>query len=236
MKRCLLLFISTLISSVAIGQNIQLHYAPRHLLWDEHFKRDNVRFTFEMQKGDKHGSTYMFIHLDAQQSKANVGSAFLKIMRDHNLGKFPIKLHLEYNGGVHTKGSIPNAYIAGLSYPVNVGNAFLTTYIAYKYHAFKKSSHDLFWVLVWNWSLGEGKFTLSGVVEVWTENKRQTKEMSGSGKLVALLSEARFWYNINEHLSVGTIVETSNNFHYSNKTGKKNKAFVTPTLGVKWTF
>ena len=50
--------------------------------------------------------------------------------------------------------------------------------------------------------------------------------------MLVMLTEPQLWYNITEHLSVGTEIEVSNNFITNFYDG--TTFFVNPTLAVKW--
>ena len=49
-----------------------------------------------------------------------------------------------------------------------------------------------------------------------------------------ILSEPQLWFNANDHLSIGTEVEFSNNFIYN--TYDDQSFFVNPTIALKWNF
>lgn len=233
-KNLLLTLILCLYSSFIFSQNLQLHYDARHAFHRDVAPRNYLTATFEMFKPDKWGSTFMFVDLDFNQSRGNIGLAYMEIARDFKLGKSPIMAHIEYNGGIgKSEGSgfsIPNAYLAGASFNRTFGGVNIGTYLVYKYNAFDKVSNDVQWTVTWNTSLLNDKVTLSGFFDLWTENKDR-KEGHG-GKKVILLTEPQVWYNINSNLAVGSEIEISNNF-YSNY---NNNVYVCPTLAGKWTF
>lgn len=221
-------------TSSLISQNLQLHFDPRHALHSKDFERNVVTATFEMFKPDKWGSTFMFTDLDFNQSRGNLGMAYLEIARDQNLGNLPIKAHLEYNGGYASWGNIPNAYLVGLSYPFSVGKFFINTYAAYKYQAFGKVSNDIQWTATWSANFFDNKLTVCGFFDFWTENKNREKQDWKSGKKVVIISEPQFWYNVDEHLAFGTEIEISHNFLKNRYF--EDASFVNPTIAVKWTF
>lgn len=224
-----------LVSTSLLSQNLQLHFDPRHAFHSKDFERNVVTATFEMFKPDKYGSTFMFTDFDFNQSRGNIGLIYMEIYRDQNLGDFPIKAHVEFNGGyMKDVGSIPNAYLAGAAYPFHIGKFFFNTYAAYKYNAFEKISNDVQWTLIWNASFFNNKFSVSGFFDFWTENKHREKANWKSGKKVIIISEPQFWYNVDEHLSFGSEIEISHNF-LKNK-NLEDASFVNPTVAVKWNF
>ncbi|WP_373726453.1 DUF5020 family protein [Bacteroides heparinolyticus] len=129
--------------------------------------------------------------------------------------------------------SIPNAYLAGLSYPFQLGQFYMGTYLAYKLNAFKKNSHDIQWTVTWNANLANNKLTLSGFLDLWSENKDTTGESGKSGKRLILLSEPQIWYNVTPNFSVGSEVELSYNFVNASQ---HKRFYAIPTLAAKWNF
>jgi hypothetical protein len=81
---------------------------------------------------------------------------------------------------------------------------------------------------VWGTTSANMKFTFSGFIDFW-----RGEDANGDGKLV-ILSEPQLWYNANDHLSIGTEVEISNNFIYN--TYDDQTFFVNPTIALKWNF
>ena len=232
------LFLSTLgfiLSFSSYSQEIQLHFDPRHGLHSDVAPRNYVTATFQMFKPDKWGSTFGFIDLDFNQTRGDIGLAYMEIYRNFKIGNSPIMPHLEYNGGIvrgdnNSGFSIPNAYLVGASFVQTFGRVNIETYVAYKYNAFDKVSNDVQWTGVWNTSLFNDKFTMSGFVDVWTENKDRLN--GKGGKKVILLTEPQFWYNLDTHLSFGSEIEISNNF-YANY---NSKVYICPTIAAKWIF
>lgn len=220
---------------LASAQNLQLHFDPRRALHSDTFDKNYFTATFEMFKPDKWGSTFMFVDLDFNQSRGNIGTAYLEIARDMKLGSLPFMAHVEFNGGVgkvNDSGfSIPNAYLAGASYSRQVGGVNLSTYLVYKYNAFEKVSNDFQWTVTWGTNLLNDKVTLCGFFDLWSENKNQSKAPGEKGKKLVVLTEPQFWYNVNSNFSLGSEIEISNNF-----VKHSNKALVNPTIAAKWNF
>lgn len=235
MKKNILSFFVLLSTVGMYAQEIQLHFDPRHALHSDVAPRNYFTATFQMFKPDKWGSTFAFIDLDFNQSRGNIGLAYMEIYRNFKIGNSPIMPHLEYNGGTARGGnnsgfSIPNAYLAGASFVHSFGKINIETYLAYKYNAFNKVSNDVQWTGIWNANFCNDKLTVTGFIDVWTENKDRDK--SGGKKKVILLTEPQFWYNVDKHLAFGSEIEISNNF-YSNY---DNKLYICPTIAGKWTF
>lgn len=217
------------------AQNIQLHFDPRHALHKETFDKNSLIARFEMYKTDKWGATYGYIDFDFNQSKGNIGSAYLEISRDQKIKKLPVMAHVEFNGGVGKANdfgfSMPNAYLVGVSYMIQIKHIDINTYIAYKYNAFQKVSNDLQWTIRWNTNLCDNKLTISGFLDIYSENNIRVRTSNENKKKIVLLSEPQFWYNVTANLSFGTKIEISNNYFTST-----NKVIVNPTIAAKWRF
>lgn len=244
MVKKVLLTLIVLISSCCLSaQNLQLHFDPRHALHagtvdsdgKKVFPKNYFTATFEMFKPDKWGSTFMFVDLDFNQSRGNIGTMYLEIARDLKLGKSPIMAHVEFNGGVGNAQnfgfSIANAYMAGVSYATNIKGVNLGTYLVYKYNAFERVSNDIQWTVTWGTNILNNKVTISGFLDLWTEDKNTKHGVDRDGKKVILLTEPQFWYNVSSNLALGTEIEISNNFITN-----ANKVIVNPTIAAKWNF
>lgn len=240
-KKVLFSLAFLLLSFSVYCQNLQLHFDPRHALHGDKISTKNYfTATFEMFKPDKWGSTFLFVDLDFNQSRGNIGTAYMEIARDLKLGKSPIMGHIEFNGGVGKAEnfgfSIANAYMAGASYSTMVGKAVLGTYLVYKYNAFEKVSNDVQWTVTWGMDLCNDKLRICGFMDIWTQNKNKSHGAGEKGKEVVFLTEPQFWYNVTPNLALGSEIEISNNFLTNNKTNKKDKAYINPTIAAKWNF
>lgn len=234
MKKGLLILVSIALSMSAFSQNLQLHFDGRKGLHDKNFSAKNYfTATYEMFKADKWGSTFMFVDLDFNQSRGNIGLAYMEIARDQKLGNLPIKAHIEFNGGLASWGNIPNAYLLGASYGTMHDGWILGTYLTYKYNAFAKVSNDVQWTGTWSKNFLNNKLTTSGFIDIWTENK--DKATGKGGKKLILLTEPQLWYNVDKNLSFGTEIEISNRF-YPAQYGVKDQAYICPTIAAKWNF
>ncbi len=231
MVRKIAISLLLLLPSVAmIAQNVQLHYVPRHAMAPNDMPSNLMLTTVEMFKPDKWGSTFAFIDMTYDGAKGAVNSAYWEIARDLKFWDGPIAAHVEYNGGVveGVPGAIPNAYLLGASYGFTLGKAIMGTYLVYKYNAFQKHSDDFQWTVTWGVNLFEDKFTMSGFMDLWTENK--DRATGKGGKKFVFLTQPQFWYNATKNFSLGSEVELSKNFYYT------NDFYVFPTLAAKWTF
>ena len=237
MLRNIVLSVAILCATGAIqAQNLQLHFDPRNSLYGDKVAPVNyLTATFEMFKPDQWGSTFMFVDFDFNFDKRNPGLAYAEIAREFKIGDFPLLPHIEYNGGLGLvrgmdKGfSIPSSYLGGFGYPFQLGNFFMSTYVAYKLNAFQKVSHDAQWTFTWNSTLAGGKLSLAGFFDLWSENKDRAGV--DSGKKLVLLSEPQIWYNITPQFAIGSEVEVSYNFVVG-----ADKFYAIPTIGTKWNF
>lgn len=236
-KKVFLTFVLLSLAALSVcSQNLQIHFDPRRTIYGaDNFSRNYVTTTFEMFKLDQWGSTFMFVDLDLNMQKSNIGLAYLEIARDQNLGSLPIKAHIEFNGGLvrtpmYEGFSIDNAYLLGASYPFQLGKFNFNTYVAYKLITFDKTSHDIQWTFTWNANFFNDKFTMCGFFDIWSQNKNKTKEGWKSGKKAVIIAEPQFWYNLNTNLSFGTEIEFTDNFY------NRNRGYVNPTIAAKWIF
>lgn len=238
-KILLILSIICVIGSVQ-AQNLQLHFDPRSSLYGSDVAPINyLTATFEMYKPDKWGNTFMFVDVDFNFDKRNPGLAYTEIAREFKIGDFPLLPHIEYNGGLGLERgagagfSIPSSYMAGAGYPFKLGSFFMNTYLVYKLNAFDQASHDAQWTFTWNAAFADGKLSLGGFFDLWTEDKSFTEGPEADGKKLILLSEPQIWYNITPNFALGSEVELSYNF--VNKF-VESKFYAIPTIATKWTF
>ena len=214
------------------AQNLQLHFDPRHTFYGSDVPTASQNYltaTFEMFKPDQWGSTFMFVDFDLNNSKKNIGLVYAEIAREFKIGDFPLMPHLEFNGGLGNGFSIPSSYMAGFGYPFQLGNFFMNTYVAYKLNAFQEVSNDAQWTVTWNATVADGKLSLAGFLDLWSENKDHTG--AESGKKLIMLSEPQLWYNFTPNFALGTEVELSYNFVVG-----PNHFYAIPTLATKWNF
>ncbi len=233
MARKILFSLAILCTTAALqAQNLQLHFDPRNALYGDDVPTASQNYltaTFEMFKPDQWGSTFMFVDFDLNNSKKNIGLVYAEIAREFKIGDFPLMPHLEFNGGLGNGFSIPSSYLAGFGYPFQLGNFFMSTYVAYKLNAFQEVSNDAQWTVTWNATVAGGKLSLAGFFDLWSENKDRTG--AESGKKLIMLSEPQLWYNFTPNFALGTEVELSYNFVVG-----PNHFYAIPTLATKWNF
>ena len=232
MKKLILGGLMAVAAVTAFAQNVQLHYDfGRNLYPDQEAGRQKVTLTLEQFKADKWGSWYYFVDVDF--SRKFTEGAYTEISRELNLGKKGFAAHVEYDGGLNRFGSFQQAALLGGAW--NGHNAdFSKTYSVqllykrfFKSYEYTSAYNSVQLTGVWGLNFGNS-FTFSGFIDFWRGEKAD-----GYGQLV-ILSEPQFWYNCNEHLSLGGELEISNNFIYNTYDDKA--FFINPTLGVKWKF
>jgi len=221
------------------AQNLQLHFDSRNSLYGNEVAPINyLTATFEMYKPDNWGNTFMFVDFDFNFDKRNPGLVYAEIAREFQIADFPLLPHIEYNGGLGLvrntdfSFSIPSSYLAGMAYPFKLGRFYMNTYVAYKLNAFEENSHDVQWTFTWNSTFADGKLSLGGFFDLWTEDKAFTDGANAEGKKLIILSEPQIWYNITPNLSLGSEIELSYNFVKF----AESKFYAIPTLATKWTF
>ncbi|MBR4921125.1 MAG: DUF5020 family protein [Prevotella sp.] len=236
MKKLILSFLF-LAGCMTVGaQNIQVHYDfGRNIYTGEEAGRQKVTITLEQFKADKWGSWFYFVDVDL--SSHFTESAYTEISREFNLGKqSPFAAHIEYDGGLSRNGSFQQAALVGAAYNGHSEDFSKTWSVQLLYKQFFKSYENTHSYAsaqltgVWGLTFANKKCTFSGFIDFWRGEKA-----NNHGCLV-ILSEPQFWYNFNEHFSIGTEWEFSNNFIYNSDPESTKTFFWNPTLGVKWNF
>jgi hypothetical protein len=231
MKKLFTLLMLTCTMSVS-AQNIQLHYDfGRNFYSDQESSRQKMTMTIEQFKADQWGSWFYFVDLDF--SRHFVEGAYTEVSREFNIKKeSPFAVHVEYDGGLTRTYAFQQAALLGAAY--NGHNVdFSKTWsvqLLYKQYFSNEDVHSYASAQltgVWGLNFLNNKLSFSGFIDLWRGEQAGT----GHGMLV-VLTEPQLWYNVNNHLSVGTEIEISNNFITNFYDGKT--FFVNPTLGVKW--
>ena len=221
--------------------NVQLHYDLGHGMYGNQISsRQHLTATVENFSTDKWGNTYFF--MDADFGDNVLRGAYGEFSREIQTSKMPIAFHVEYNGGLSYgtgKGdgyAFGDAYLAGIAYNWNCADFSkgVSVQAMYKYLA-KNGPYCHSWQAtgVWHNHFAKGICTFSGFIDLWYNN-------TVNGNLI-LLSEPQFWVNLaslkkvndNFKLSIGTEVEISNNFIYT-ETGQNNRFYAIPTIACKW--
>ena len=219
---CLLLFIS-----IAPAQNLQTHY-------DMGEGRHYVTTTLEMFKPDALGSTFWFVDMDYNSQLNSMSLGYWEIARYFTLPVLNKKLSatIQYNDGVMVAGAadeigIPlgSAWLAGLSYFMPLGESNLSVDLLYRRMDISKQP-DWQFTLVWFHPLLNGRVHFMGYLDYYSQDG-----FTGS-KLNVLQSEPQLWFNLNNHIAVGSEVEISQNF--LPQFGDAWKFM--PTIAIKWTF
>ncbi|MBQ9230930.1 MAG: DUF5020 family protein [Prevotella sp.] len=226
-----------LASCMTVGaQNIQVHYDfGRNIYTGEEAGRQKVTVTLEQFKADQWGSWYYFVDVDL--SSHFTESAYTEISREFNFGKqSPFAAHIEYDGGLSRNGSFQQAALVGAAYNGHSADFSKTWSVQLMYKQYFKSydtTHSYASAQltgVWGLTFADKKCTFSGFIDFWRGEKA-----NNHGCLV-ILTEPQFWYNFNEHFSVGTEWEFSNNFIYNTDPESSKTFFWNPTVAVKWNF
>jgi hypothetical protein len=214
------------------AQNIQLHYDfGRNFYSDQEPNRQKMTMTIEQFKADQWGSWFYFVDVDF--SRHFVEGAYTEVSREINIKKeSPFAVHVEYDGGLTRTYAFQQAALLGAAYNGHSADFSKTwsVQLLYKQYFSNKDIHSYAsgqLTGVWGLNFLNNKLRFSGFIDFW----RGEKADNGHGMLV-MLTEPQLWYNITDHLSVGTEIEVSNNFVTNFYDGKT--FFVNPTLAVKW--
>jgi len=231
--RNFLLSIAMMACALTVGaQNIQLHYDfGRNFYSDQEPNRQKMTMTIEQFKADQWGSWFYFVDVDF--SRHFVEGAYTEVSREINIKKeSPFAVHVEYDGGLTRTYAFQQAALLGAAYNGHSADFSKTwsVQLLYKQYFSNKDIHSYAsgqLTGVWGLNFLNNKLRFSGFIDFW----RGEKADNGHGMLV-MLTEPQLWYNITDHLSVGTEIEVSNNFVTNFYDGKT--FFVNPTLAVKW--
>ena len=232
MKKYVMTLVVLACTLTAGAQNIQLHYDfGRNFYSDQEAGRQKMNMTIEQFKADQWGSWFYFVDLDF--SRHFVEGAYTEVSREFNIKKdSPFALHVEYDGGLTRNYAYQQAGLVGAAYNGHTADFSKTwsVQLMYKQYFSNEDIHSYASAQltgVWGLNFLNNKLRFSGFIDFW----RAENAVNGHGMLV-MLTEPQLWYNINEHLAVGTEIEVSNNFISNFYDGKT--FFVNPTIGVKW--
>ena len=236
MKKTFLTLVAMALAVSASAQNIQLHYDfGRNIYTGEEAGRQKVTITLEQFKADPWGSWFYFVDIDL--SRHFTESAYTEISREFNLGKqTPFAAHVEFDGGLSRNGSFQQAGLIGAAWNGHTADFSKTWSVQLMYKQYFKSYDNTRAYAscqltgVWGLNFFNKKLTFSGFLDFWRGEKA-----NGHGCLV-ILSEPQLWYNFNEHFSLGTEMEFSNNFVYNQDPTSGKTFFWNPTIAAKWNF
>lgn len=218
-----------------VASGIQAHAQELQLHYDLLKERQYLTGTFEIFKPDRLGSTFMFTDVDFNRQNGGASLAYFEIARKFNIPNKAIdglNAHIEYNDGLLiTKSETPigipinRAVLAGVGFPVKLGNFVLNTSYLYK-NIQGSNGLDGQFTAVWHQNLFNDKMTIRGFLDVWSQPKHWNDK---NKKTAVLLTEPQFLYNITPKFSIGSEVEISKNFVVGTDDLK-----VFPTVMVKW--
>ena len=232
MKKIFIVLLFVMTAKIS-AQNLQLHY-------DMGEDRKYFTTTLEMFKPDEYGSTFFFVDFDYDFSGNNgISLAYFEIARYITIYE-KLDLTLQYNDGI---ASVPiedlgniavtlnQTFLAGISYPIDLGFVILNTELLYrKTYGSKGADGQL--AIVWFVPFFEDNLHFTGYLNFWSQDEKLRAGTTGTNdKEIVFLTEPQIWYNIDNHVSVGTEFEISNNFLPFQKEIK-----VMPTLAIKWNF
>ncbi|MGE5433095.1 MAG: DUF5020 family protein [Syntrophomonadaceae bacterium] len=208
-----------------MAQNLQLHYDMGK---DRHY----FTSTIEMFKPDEYGSTYLFVDMDYNRGGNKSASlAYFEIARYVSLPFVKgLSATVQYNDGmIYNKDldkdfPLGHVWLAGFSYPIDLGFVTLNTDLLYRADYLSETKSNAQVTTVWFKAFFDNRINFTGFMDIWS-----TKQ-AGKNQIV-LLTEPQIWYNIYHHLAVGSEVEISNNFIPG-----KTSLQVNPTIAAKWTF
>lgn len=198
------------------SQNLQLHY---DFLEDENY----FTSTLEMFRVNDKGATFWFVDFDyLSDTKGSASSGYMEFAKYFNLGNSnKYTFTLQFNDGVAYWGNLGQAFLAGPTFNVSLGNFSLSTELLYMYKQKNDPNGQL--TFVFYMPLLNGKAELTGFADIWTIDKENS-----NSKDVVFMSQPQFWYLLSEKISIGGEMRITNNFYPVN--GWK----YTATFGLKW--
>jgi hypothetical protein len=230
----LLLLLALISFSKVYAQNLQVHY-------DFGEDRKYITSTLEMFKPDEFGATFFFVDFDYNLPGNNSMSlAYFEIARYVNVYK-QLALTVQYNDGFIV-GTAPNfsgnaaytlnqSWLGGVSYPIDLGFVTLNTDVLAK-RIYGSEGLDAQLTIVWFVPFLDNRINFTGFLDFWSQDIKLRNFMSSSDKKeMVFLAEPQIWFNVINHLAIGTEIEISNNFLPVQKEVKVN-----PTLALKWNF
>ncbi|MBN1155644.1 DUF5020 family protein [candidate division KSB1 bacterium] len=214
---------------VIYGQNLQLHYDGTGGIHSDSPSRDFVTATFDFYKMDDHGSGWWFVDFDFNDH-SEISLAYVEIARDQIFGTFPLRAHVEFNGGLFNGGVINNWYHIGAMKPFTIQDFYFDVALMYSYKTKSNKHDDMKFSINYSYDLCNGRVSMIGFFNIWTQDTAMNSS-TGTGKTICLFSEPQFWYNINRSFSVGSELELSHNYLFDVK-GLQ----LYPTLAVRYFF
>ena len=236
----------TLLSFAAGAQSLQFHYDLRHTvnprlnpknfptLYFEYYKTPDTGKSFI-----KFGSFLLKTQADFAGDQNNIGKYFMQVSQEFRFWKPKVFLSLQYSGGLGITTPrqysyyILNTYSAGLSYHYQIGGAFLSSVLFYRYVPYPKASGDFLYTMYFYKGLWNYKADIEGDFSLWTENKDHGDAVTENlrGKRFFFFAQPQFWYNFNSGVSLGTKV---NAYYHLNNTS--NVPEIYPTAAIRYKF
>lgn len=202
-----------------LSQNIQIHY-------DLGKDRKYFTSTFEMLKADDYGSTFFFADFDFNNGgNKSMSLAYFEIARYINLPWVEnLSVTLQYNDGNAAGYPLGHVWLAGLSYPIDLGITTLNTDLLYR-KDYLSTGSDFQITIVWFNEFWDGKIIFTGFADLWSA------KLAGKDKKdLVIMTEPQLWVKVTQNLFLGSEVEITHNFLPT------NKIEIMPTLAAKWEF
>jgi hypothetical protein len=208
-----------ILNTFVFSQNLQLHYEASG-------DREYLVSTLEMFKPDQFGSTFWFVDMEYNTPGVKNGNlAYWEIARSITLPINNLSATIQYNDGVASDFPIGQVWLVGLNYYLDLGFVALPVDVLYR-AAQGADSPDFQVTTSWYVPLMDGNIEFSGFFDFLSQDEFGTED-----KEIVILGEPQLWYIANEHLSIGTEVEISNNFVFG-----ADGIQALPTVGLRWTF
>lgn len=190
------------------------------------------------------GSFLFKEEIDLDGTRDNQSEVYSELDQSVKIGRAtlrgaPLLLHLGYSGGLgvfnHAAGGyyVQNAYSAGPEYAFRLAGAYCDVYVALRYTDVTRPSYDptiAFWAGKYFFGY---RLLVANSLEAWTGSYDSANAggRRSSGRIASWELESEVWYEVAQHLSVGTYVRTTRNVY-----ALSNKWVVYPSIGVRYAF
>ena len=229
----------------AEAQSLQLHFDPRHSIRPDLNQKNFLTLYFEyfkqLDSGKsvvKLGSFLLKTQADFAGDQSNIGKSYLQVAQEFRFWPPKIFLTLQYDGGLGITTPrqysyyITNTYEAGPSYHYQIGGAYLSSVLFYKYVPYAKASNDFLYTMYFYKGLWNYQAEFSGDFSVWTENKDHGDDLTKGqqGKRFFFFAEPQFWINIKSGFSAGSKINT---YYHVNTTNNILEVYPTAAIRLK---
>jgi hypothetical protein len=230
-----------LVTTVCIGQELQLHYDFRHsidpALNARNFPWINFKYFKKLDTLGK-GDFLLEVQSYLDGKKHNIGQTFFQMAQNIKFWKPKLYLYLYYSGGLGVTRSsfgyyISNSYSIGVTYPITFPKTWLSISLMYRYSALSKPSHDPQLNFYIGGALMNYRLIYSNTLVFWAPDRNNglPENLGKKGKHISFFGDPQIWYTLGKGFSAGTRVSL-----YYRVLTSDNRLRAYPTVGIKKAF